>query len=743
MWRKLSRHVLTLAVLSIILPAVGAADGIIIPWPYRQPSPPWPHPETRPESYSLDIKYHHVETVIEGQVGTTHVDEVFENPYSFDLEGTYIFPLPKGAAVDRFSLKVDGKPVEGEMLDAAEAAVEYRSLVNKNRDPALLEYIGRGAVKARIYPIPAQGEKRVEITYSELLPYDGGLVKFVYPLDTERFSRQPIEDVDVRVDIKTEGAVESVFSPSHKVKLERKTANTASVRYHVENVKPSQDFVLYYAPGDAEVGASVLAHREGGEDGYLLLVLTPPAAAESSPEPKEVIFVVDVSGSMAGDKIEQVREAASYCLNRLGPGDRFNIIPFNEQPTLFRDETVPATKDNVNAGLAFVKELTAGGGTNIDGALGKGLASASAEAVGPTMVVFLTDGKPTVGERNVPDIVANARAANENANARIFSFGVGYKVRTELLDDLSRKNGGTTQYVEPGEDLELAVTSFYDKISRPVLTDVELAWENVECYDAYPPALPDIFAGTQLTLFGRFKGELADGALTLSGERAGRRESFRYELATVAGESRDNPYIAALWATRKIGFLLEQIKLEGEDKELVDSIVALSKRYGIPTPYTSYLVEDAGTSISRPSPTVWGNVGAMTSEDAGAAGRWMAGAELVRTPGIVYAEPQSRDELSVRESKTIGGFKEAAVAGSAYGDGDGARFVAGKSFRRAGGLWRDIALDEGPEADTVVVEFASDEYFKLIEKHPDLAPYFALGAEIEVLREGVIYKVTL
>ncbi len=280
----------------------------------------------------------------------------------------------------------------------------------------------------------------------------------------------------------------------------------------------------------------------------------------------------------------------------------------------------------------------------------------------------------------------------------------------------------------------MAVTSFYDKISKPVLSSVELAWENVEFYDSYPSAVPDIFAGMQLSVLGRYKGELADGVLVLAGERAGKAESFRYYLRNVAAESRDNKFIPALWATRKIGFLLEQIKLEGEDKELIDAVVALSKRYGIPTPYTSYLVEDTGPAISRPSPTVWHGLGGR-AEELASAGTWLQDRDGFRAPA-------SADELSVRESKAIGSLKRAAVAPSAYGD-VAVRYVEGKSFRRSGGLWRDLALDDEAGRAAVEVKFASEEYFELIKKHPALAPYFALGEEVEVLFEGVSYRVTL
>jgi len=744
------RTVTRIAAVALAAAALGAvaawADGFIIidPFPYPMPMPypvpPWPEPRPPEHLYHLDIKYHHVDASIEGQLATTRVDESFHNPYAFDVEGTYIFPLPKGAAIDRFSLKVDGKPVEGEMLNADEAALEYRKLVNQNKDPAILEYMGRGAFKARIYPIPAESDKRVEITYAELLPYDGGVVKYQYPLDTERFSGRPLDDVELQVKIKSDAPLETVFSPSHKVQYEQDGPNAATVKYHAAKVTPADNFVLYYSTGNAEIGARVWAEKPGGEDAYFLLVLTPPPAAEAAPEPKDLIFVLDVSGSMAGEKLEQVRAALDYCLGKLGPGDRFNVISFNEQPVALRDGVVPASADNVAAARAFAKKLSAGGGTNVDGALAKAFAAAAPDAAGPTMVVFLTDGKPTVGERNAADIVANAVAANAGAHARVFAFGVGYSVKTELLDDLARKNGGTAQYVEPGEDVELAVTTFYNKVSRPILANADLAWEGVEVYDLYPPSPGDIFAGTQLTVMGRLKGELSDGKLALAGERGGRKETFTYALGTIAGGGRDTQFIAPLWATRKIGFLLEQIKLEGEDADLIKGVVALSKRYGIPTPYTSYLVTDTGPGVATPAPGIWRQPMAEDAATLGSASGWLRGGAAEADGAAVFRAPASADELSVRESKAIGMLKSAVTAPSAYG-GERVRYVDGKSFRRDGDAWRDLALEAGYAGAEVEVKFGSEEYFELLRKYPGLAPFLALGSTVDVLFEGVRYRV--
>lgn len=741
--------------LILLIASIAQADGFIVIYPYPVPMPePWPRPHPITpfppvNPYNLNINYHRVNVDIQGQLALTRVDQEFENPFDVDLEGTYIFPLPAGAAVDRFSMKVDGKPLEGEMLSADEAAAEYRKLVNQAKDPAILEYVGRGAVRARIYPIPARGKKRVEISYAQLLPADGGVVKYVYPLDTERFSRDPIDDVDVNISLRADAAIANVFSPSHKLEIARPNDREAVARYHAAKVKPAQDLVLYYAFGAEGPGAALITHKTGGEDGYFMLVVTPPAAADIAPEPKEITLVVDISGSMAGDKLDQTKAALKYCLEHLNPGDYFNIVTFNETVTLFRERAVAAEAANVRAGLEFVDKVAAGGGTNIDGALSQALAAGSAQTGGPSMVLFLTDGKPTVGERNTADIVAHTATANGSA-ARIFSFGVGYDVKTELLDGLGAKSGGTAQYLEPGEDVNLAVVSFYNKVASPILGNPELTWDGAEPYDLYPARLPDLFAGTQLTLMGRYHGEIADARLTLTGTRAGRTETFRYDAAAIGTRTTENPFIEPLWATRKIGFLLEQIKLEGEDKELVDTVVSLSKRYGVPTPYTSYLVETTGTEVAGSAPGTWkgksaglsGGFGGLANGELSGAGRWADAAMDAETPAATYRAPASGEELSFRESRAIGSMKGAATAPAPYGAAN-VRYVAGKAFRYTGDGWRDIAADDNPKLGKREITFGSDEYFDLLEAEPNIAPYFALGETVEVVYKGMLYVVKI
>ncbi len=468
---------LTIFAIYLLSTAATFADGIIIiypPYPYPWPEP-WPYPYRpipKEAPRSLDIKYHHVDVSIDGQVCTTTVDEVFKNPYTVELEGTYIFPMPEGAAIDRFSLKIDGEEVVGEMLDADEAASAYRDMVRQNKDPAILEYVGRKAFRARIYPIPANAEKRVEISYTEILPYDSGMIKYHYLLDTERFSPLPLEDVAINVTIAGNKPITTFSSPTHNIATER-TDSGATITYREEGTWPDRDFILYFAISDEEIAANLIVDKPEGEDGFFMLLVTPPEPGDIPATSKEVLFVMDTSGSMGGEKIEQVKDALNYCLNSLNPGDSFNVVTFSDQPVLYSDKTVAANKENVRAAFDFVKDIKASGGTNIDAAL------ASALEVGagndkPIYILFLTDGKPTVGPREPAEIIGNYKAASEQAEERLFAFGVGYKVNTDLLDTLSSRNGGLTRYVEPGEDVEVAITNLYDQRAAPVLPTLQI-----------------------------------------------------------------------------------------------------------------------------------------------------------------------------------------------------------------------------------------------------------------------------
>ncbi len=380
--------ILTLAA-ALGLAAPAGADGIIIV------DPPPDVPLVKLDE-ALAIKYHRVEVTIDDQIATTKVDQVFVNDNPWAAEGTYIFPLPEGAAVSDFVMWVDGEPVRGEILEADEAREIYTDFVREMRDPALLEYIDRKALKASVFPIPPGEERRIELEYSQILPLDNGLVHYIYPLSTERYSSKPLEEVVVTVEIGSEVPIRAVYSPSHQVFVEREDDFSALLGFEEYDVLPDKDFELYYSVSAEDVGLSLLSYKEPGEDGFFLLLAAPKVEVE--PEEmvaRDLILVLDVSGSMEGEKLDQAKDAALYVLDNLNPEDGFNVVAFSTGLVTFSEDIEP--KSSRDEGKEFVEGLESLGGTDINRALLEAVEMVDPDR--PTTVIFLTDGLATWGLR--------------------------------------------------------------------------------------------------------------------------------------------------------------------------------------------------------------------------------------------------------------------------------------------------------------------------------------------------------
>ena len=716
---KQVRALATVLFLALLLvPTVPVlADGIVIP------QPP-PHVPIVDVPY-LTIKYHRVTVTIDGQVATTHVDQVFINEARFEVEGTYIFPLPEEAAISEFSMWVDGEKLEGQVLERDEARRIYEEIVRKRRDPALLEYVGRNAFQASIYPIPPGGERRVELEYSEVLEVDNGLVEYVYPLNTEKFSPRPLEEVTVNVTVQSNEPLKAIYSPSHDVDVVRRGDHNAVVGYEEYGVRPDRDFVLYYTVSPEDVGLNLLSYHPGeGGDGFFLLLAAPRVEVERQQViAKDVILVLDVSGSMRGPKIEQARQALHFVLDNLNDEDRFNIIAFSTSTQAYARDLVWA--DERGEARDFVDRLEANGSTDINRALLEAAAMADEER--PTILVFLTDGLPTMGEVNVDRIIANVTDAAAG-NVRIFPFGVGYDVNTVLLDTIAENHRGASGYVRPEEAIDEKVSAFYAKVSTPLLADLALDLGDIRASDIYPYPLPDLFAGSQLVVVGRYR-EGGETTVTLSGEVNGQEQIFQYEdvrLRQDGGEA----FIARLWATRKIGYLLQQVRLHGEEKELIDEIVNLSVRYGIITPYTSFLVEEPELALREE-------------------GR----AQIVETVQVEVPVAEAAGEDAVNRSegeKLLSGAQapmplptmtvQPGVAGSGQAVASPVRYVGDKTFLLHDGVWTDTTFDPD-RMEAVPVGFGSDDYFALVAARPEWGPYLALGDHVIVVLDGTAYEV--
>ncbi len=760
-----------------------AADGFIV----IHPGPHSPHGIPY-EFAPLEVSYHHVNVKVEGQIATTTVDEEFYNPNSQQLEGTYLFPVPKGAQIDKFSMEIGGKQVEAELLAADKARSIYEDIVRKLRDPALLEYAGRDTFKVRIFPIEANKGKRVKLSYSQVLTSDGGLVSYVYPLNTEKFSSKPIKSVSVKVELDSAKPIKTIYSPSHSVEIKRDGPRRATASYEASDVKPDTDFALYFAPEKDDVGLNLITSKTDGEDGYFMLFASPGVDTKSEkPAPKDVAFVLDTSGSMAGRKIEQAKKALRFCVENLNDNDRFEVMRFSTDVEPLFGKLTEASKTNRAKAEAFVDDLKAVGGTALDDALRQVLATRPPTNDRPFIIVFLTDGEPTVGEVNEDKIVANVRVESEG-KTRIFCFGIGSDVNTHLLDRIAEDTRAAAQYVLPEEDLEVKVSSFFSKITEPILANPVLhVTGGVTISKMYPDALPDMFKGGQLIVVGRFKGE-GSAAVEIEGTLNGKPKKFAQDVKFSATTKME--FIPRLWATRRVGYLLDEMRLHGENAELRDEVTELARHYGIVTPYTAYLIiEDEShrnvplsmqslpqlnSDAAAKAAVVqnWssfkdrrGGEQALADSRYGSALRYAASPDVANATGqIEGARALGLSTLSASAAAPAspamaggaGGARRSAFQNN-LGASSGAefdsraraaqytqqtRFVGGRNFfQNDQQQWIDPSVQNLSNAKRVRVQFNSPEYFDLATKEPQARAWLSLGRNVQFELHGTIYEV--
>jgi Ca-activated chloride channel family protein len=371
-----------------------------------------------------------------------------------------------------------------------------------------------------------------------------------------------------------------------------------------------KDFQLFYSVGRGEVGFTPLTYRPlSTEDGYFLFLISPQLdVSRSNVQPRDMVFVLDTSGSMAGVKMEQGKKALKHCLDNLNPVDRFAVLNFSTAVGRYREQLVESSREQIDNAKRWVDNLRTSGGTAIDDGLAAAQALHTSDNGRTFTIVFFTDGQPTVGETN-PDKILKHVIGRNTANTRIFTFGVGDDVNAALLDQVAEQTRAVSTYVRPAEDIEVKASALYSKVSQPVLTNLKLsAGDAGRLSEIYPPQLPDLFAGGQLVVLGRYSGQ-GPVAVTLTGTVGTEKREYVYEINLSPRGGEDREFVEHLWARRKVGYLLDQVRLNGEKKELTDEVTALAKKYGIATPYTSYLiVPDAPTTVLS------------TSRGAGAAG---------------------------------------------------------------------------------------------------------------------------
>lgn len=741
------------------------------PMPHPLPPPPGPRPlppGPRPlppgsrrvppvlpsEAAPMTLSGYAVTGTVTDQVAELEYRITFHNPGTTRLEGVLMVPLPADAVLSGFSMNMAGKEVKGELLEASQAASVYHAIVSRAIDPGLLELVGERMFRARVFPIEPNGDVVATLKLTQTLPKSGGLVSLRVPLASARFVQGERMKASARVVVRTSSPLRTVFSPVDGARVTRQGERGATLSYD-EGSSGLQDLSLLFSMREDPLAAGLLAYRQPGEEGSFMLTLSPQVEEDGAKAaPKDVVFVVDRSGSMLdGEKMDQARKALLYCVSRLNPQDRFGIVDFATDWNALSDALVPANAEQKQRARRYIERLEASGGTNIESGLDEGFKLLARSGGRVPMLFFLTDGVPTVGQTDVGQLLKRTAEKNAAVRARLFSFGVGSDVNTLLLDKLAEGGRGARDYVAPGEDIEVKVGALYQKVSKPVLTDVRLEWNGLEVAELLPRPVPDLFSGAELTLYGRYKAE-GKGSLAVTGLTGGKRVRFEFPIELPEEDAR-HAFVPRLWATQKIARELDLIRLSGRpaDPEAVASIVKLAKKHGIVTPYTSYLVTEDGvdlgrmTELSRRRMDVMARDAAASGFSAGAGVRAQADSLMFSNirafmPGAAPAVSAVRGGSGAFKAKD-GVLHELEASARAEAKKEGrsiveTRSVGGKTFYRRGEAWVDGDAENAKGAPERHVKARSAEYFAWLSAEPGLARFLSLGDRVTVLWDGVI-----
>jgi Ca-activated chloride channel homolog len=722
---------------------IARADGLLVPI----------RPDLRVRN-SWAVKYHKVHIKVRDQVADVSIDQAFVNTGAGAIEVQYLFPIPPAAAIDSLTLLVDGKEFRGRILRAEEARRAYEEVVRTKRDPALLEYVNYGLFRTSAFPLLPGKAVRVVVHYTDICKKDGDMVEVFYPLNTEKFSTRAIDEIEVRTDILAKGPISVVYSPTHPVDIDRPAPEHVIASYKIEKQIPSDDYRLLYQESRDSVGATVLSYRpKDQEDGFFLLMASPTLRAEKAAViPKDLVIALDRSGSMSGEKINQAKAALEFVLRNLNAADRFNVLAYNESIDPFFEGLAANERGNVDKALSMLDRIDASGSTNIHDAL-----TAAVKAIGPAgsvkrskYILFLTDGLPTVGVTSESIILSHTAVANEAAKARIFAMGIGYDVNVRLLDRLVGDNRGAGSYVKEREPLEAKISLLYSKLKNPIMTDLSVKLNGIKTTMTYPQVIPDLFDGSQLIMVGRYDRP-GPTDLVISGNYGGNSRSFRYaaDLARISDKF-SYAFVEQIWAMRRIGFLLDQIQLNGRSGEVVDELVRLSKRYGIITPYTSFLADER-TDLSNMT---------YLRQEGDAAARALSSNNI---GGIGQLNASNR--LTMNNAVNVNNSSFAGVGSAQIGQSNLANYESNQTERlvnvqnlslnnralyKRGRQWIDSTVSDRDisklNAEAKPVAQFSEEYFRLAASNSivdnQILAMQQPGDEMIVSIRGQVYRIT-
>lgn len=725
--------------------------------------------------------------IVDG-VATTTIDQTIQNGGSRDAEAIWFMPLPAGAVADAFTMAVGGKEMAGEVLDAGKARSVYESIVRRRRDPGLLEYAGEGMLRARIYPIPAKGEVGVTVRLRQVLQPTGGMYEWSWPLRVAKLGDAASGPVGLEVRIESQTALSSVVTPHSGAAIRRDGEHKATVS--LEGTQGQlEDLQVLYGLTRQEFGLHLLPYRQTGKPGYFTMLLSPPRTlAEARVPPRLVQLVVDTSGSMKGAKIEQAKASLTTFLQSLREEDHFQIITFASAVSPFFKAPRKATSENIKAALARVNTIVAMGGTNIGDALQQALQSVKPLDDGPVLlpqIVFITDGQPTIGVTKPDQILALTKQV-DRTQTRIFALGVGDNIDVRLIDDLVDQHRGARDFVGSKEKIEAKVDALCQKISRPALTDVVVKCEGLDAFHMHPTKTRDLFCGEMLQIVGRYRDH-GQRTVVVSGKQNGVEKHYEFSVEFPEAAAKHS-FVQTLWARQHVAGLLDAIRRNGANQELVKEVRQLATQYGIVTPYTSQLIVEEGMRLAgqklrptrrgggsfrgpgdtmpgRPSGPTTGGPGSPSAQGprgpttggrgpvTGAPAGGGAAPPSLPAPNLARLGRTRTGKAAVAESKAIRSGSDDFYLGSTRrprakgraGEADDAKSsdneapllyrASGRVFMQAGKDLVEQGLPKEWRKQAVVVTAFSTEYFSLLKQKPALAKIMALGERV-VFRDG-------
>jgi Ca-activated chloride channel homolog len=676
------------------------------------------------------------------------ITETFVNRGSRVGEADFMFPLPKGAAFQDLKLSINGEMIAGETMSADRARQIYEEIVRRQRDPALLEWMGYGLLRARIFPIAPGEQKKVVVRFQTVASREGDALRVDYFRGMRSNQVGMNQELEGRTSFvltyPNDPMYGTAYSPTHSI-FEQRYGSTesdgdranydnrsfaSSYRASVRRVEVRDALgevtLLIPIRRSTSAAISLLANAPGNDNGFALITLSPPAVRPRA-VPRDLTFVIDVSGSMSGQKIEQARAAGKQLLGTLSPTDRFRLIDFSSDVRTFRDGFSTANRENIRAAERYLDQLDAEGSTNISGALDEAL-SAPVQSGRIPIILFLTDGQPTVGERDASVIAGNV--AKQRGSRRLFTFGVGADLNVSLIEQLALEGRGTATFVRPEESVERAVGIVASRLTSPLVTDVRVHADGVRLVKMHPSGPVDIFAGEDLVILARYDGS-GNAVLRFDGQTTSGPVSWTTRV-NFPERSRENPFVARLWATQRVGYLSAEKRQHGGSQEINDEIRDLGERFGIPTEFSSYLVVEPGMNRNSQRDMVGVSLGQVV----------VTGTSTASAPAAAVQFEAAKSAAAQRSVTNL------SAADSAVGMGDYASAGRGGNVTRAGNVtfvlrdsvWTDVRYKK---AGTVLrVKPFSDAYFKLIEMVPDLREPFSVGERVIVAGRNMAIELT-